>query len=101
MASAEALQVEVAYCPAPGSAEVMALQLPAGATLADALRSSGLLQRHDLVAAALKVGIWSRVRELSTPLRDCDRVEIYRPLQVDPKEARRLRHKRLKRHKTG
>ena len=47
-----------------------------------------------LQQAELKAGIWSRVRDLSTPLRDLDRVEIYRPLQVDPKEARRLRYKR-------
>ena len=42
----------------------------------------------------LKVGIWGRARPLDTPLRERDRVEVYRPLQVDPKEARRLRYRK-------
>ncbi len=94
MAPAESLLVQVAYCPAPGSTDLCELRLLAGAVLSDALTASGLLQRHGLQLADVKAGIWSRVRELTTPLRDLDRVEIYRPLQVDPKEARRLRYKR-------
>lgn len=94
MAPAEALQVEVVYCPGPGRIETCTLQLPAGALLSDALNASGLLQRHGLALEGLKAGIWSRVHELTAPLRDRDRVEIYRPLLVDPKEARRLRYKR-------
>lgn len=43
---------------------------------------------------SLRLGIWGRVRPLSTPLRDRDRIEAYRPLTVDPKEARRQRHAR-------
>jgi uncharacterized protein len=87
-------RVEVIYCPQPGQVDSVTLQLPAGATLADALQGSGLLQRHGLAAEALEAGIWSRVKPPETPLRDNDRVEIYRPLHVDPKEARRLRYKR-------
>ena len=94
MAPAEPLRVQVAYCPVPGSTDQCELLLPAGAVLSDALAASGLLQRHGLQLVDVKAGIWSRVRELATPLRDLDRVEIYRPLQVDPKEARRLRYKR-------
>lgn len=41
---------------------------------------------------ALRIGIWGRVRPLSTLLRERDRIEVYRPLTVDPKEARRLRY---------
>lgn len=40
----------------------------------------------------LRIGIWGRVRSLDTPLRDRDRIEVYRPLTVDPKEARRQRY---------
>ena len=94
MVPAELLRVQVAYCPAPGSTDLCEVRLPEGAVLSDALAASGLLQRHGLQLADVKVGIWSRVRELTTPLRDLDRVEIFRPLQVDPKEARRLRYKR-------
>ena len=89
-AAAEALQVEVVVCPAPGQAHRVLLRLNAGATLGDALRASGL------EADGAPVGIWGRVQPLQTVLRDRDRVEIYRPLKVDPKEARRLRYKRAK-----
>ena len=39
-----------------------------------------------------RIGIWGRVRPLETPLRERDRIEVYRPLTVDPMEARRLRY---------
>ena len=91
-----ALQVEVVYCPGPGVDDLTALRLEPPATVADALVASGLLQRHGLRLEALSVGIWARRCELDTPLRDLDRVEVYRPLTVDPKEARRLRYKQHK-----
>lgn len=91
-----ALRVEVLYCPAPGVADRVALQLPQGSCLQDAVDASGLCLRHALEAATLKVGIWGRVQPPQTLLRDQDRVELYRPLRVDPKEARRLRYKRAK-----
>lgn len=94
MAPAE-LQVEVVYCPQPGVADQAALLLAPGATVADALSLSGVLQRHGLQPGALQVGVWGRARPLSTPLRDGDRVELYRPLSVDPKEARRQRYRQL------
>jgi len=101
MASAETLQVEVVYCPAPGVDERVTLTLPVGATLADALAASGLPARHGLQRETLRVGIWSRVRDPATVLRERDRVEIYRPLTVDPKEARRLRYQRHQQHRRG
>ncbi len=88
------LQVEVVYCPGPGVAHRVALHLPAGALLGDALLASGMLQRHGLALEGLRVGIWCRACEPATALREGDRVEIYRPLTVDPKEARRLRYRR-------
>ena len=90
------LHVEVVYCPRPGVTDRVALTLPATATAADALHASGLAQRHDLPAAGLRLGVWCRVCEPGTALRERDRVEIYRPLTVDPKEARRLRYTRHK-----
>lgn len=88
------LRVEVVYCPSPGVNDFTSLRLAEGATVTDALRASGVLQRHALVAENLKLGVWSKPREATSPLRDRDRIEIYRPLTVDPKEARRLRYKR-------
>lgn len=98
MARAEAvrLRIEVVYCAAPGQTDRVALDLPEGACLQDAVEASGLCSRHALDAATLKAGTWGRVQPPQTPLRDQDRVELYRPLRVDPKEARRLRYKRAK-----
>jgi len=88
------MQVVVAYSPAPQQVDHVALQLPAGATVNDALRESGLAQRHPGIdLAALKVGVWGKLRPLEHVLRDGDRVELYRPLKVDPKEARRQRYR--------
>jgi putative ubiquitin-RnfH superfamily antitoxin RatB of RatAB toxin-antitoxin module len=57
-----------------------------------ALRSSGWLEKFpEIDSTATLVGIWGRLTELRQPLRDQDRVEIYRPLRVDPKVARRER----------
>lgn len=98
MAPAETLRIEVVYCPQPGQTDLVSLTLAAGATLADAVHASGLLGRHGLALDGLRAGIWSKVKEPGTALRDRDRVEIYRPLTVDPKEARRQRYKR---HKAG
>ena len=90
------LCVEVVYCPQPGTTDRVTVTLPAGATVADALRVSGLLARHALASEGLRLGVWCRVSNADTRLRDRDRVEIYRPLQVDPKEARRQRYQRHK-----
>jgi putative ubiquitin-RnfH superfamily antitoxin RatB of RatAB toxin-antitoxin module len=91
--AATPLRIEVAYCPAPGRAELVELRLPPGALLRDAISASGLAQRHELSAQPL-AGVWGKLRPLDSPLRDLDRVELYRALRVDPKEARRLRYKR-------
>jgi hypothetical protein len=91
---AERLAIEVVYCPRPGACDRVELELDAPATAADALRASGLPARHGLVEAELRVGIWGRVQPHETMLRTRDRVEVYRPLIVDPKEARRLRYRR-------
>lgn len=94
------LSVQVSYSPAPRQVDSVALKLPAGSTVADALRASGLLERHGLVLdAALSVGVWMKAKPLETPLREADRVEIYRGLKVDPKEARRLRYRKQPRQR--
>lgn len=97
MANAEGshIRVSVAYSPRAGDVDEVFVELPAGATLIDAIRASGMAQRHpglDLDAARL--GIWGRLQSPTHPLRERDRVEIYRPLLVDPKEARRQRFRK-------
>lgn len=76
----------------PDCQEVVALRLEEGSTVADALARSDLARRFPQVdLAAAPVGVWSRPCERATRLRDGDRVEVYRPLQADPKEMRRRR----------
>jgi uncharacterized protein len=87
------IDVEVVYCARPGAVDRVELALPDGSTLAAALAASGVLTRHGLNAEGLLVGIWGRTQPLGAVLRSRDRVEIYRPLQCDPKEARRLRYR--------
>lgn len=100
-ASGDLLRVQVVLCPQPGSCRSADLQLPSGAFLSDALRASLLLAPGEWSDPDLKAGIWGRVRPLNTPLRDQDRVEVYRPLLVDPKEARRQRYRRHRERQQG
>ena len=96
MASPETstIAVRVAFSPKPGEVDELELRLPVGASVDTALQASGLAQRHPGIdLSALAVGVWGKVRARGDALRDADRVEVYRPLQVDPKEARRLRYK--------
>jgi len=93
------LHVEVVYAPDARQVERVALRLPSGATVADALEASGLPARHGWAdLAALRCGVWMKPQAMDTVLRDRDRVEVYRPLKVDPKEARRQRYRS---HKQG
>jgi putative ubiquitin-RnfH superfamily antitoxin RatB of RatAB toxin-antitoxin module len=89
------LRITVVFSPSAGQVDEVLLSLPEGATVQDALQASGLMERHSLLQPlALPVGVWGKRRGLEDRLRDQDRVEIYRPLRVDPKEARRQRHRR-------
>jgi putative ubiquitin-RnfH superfamily antitoxin RatB of RatAB toxin-antitoxin module len=92
--------VSVVYC-APHAVWSGEIELPEGASLGDAILKSGVLAVHpDLDLAQLAVGVFSRPKALDAPALDGDRIEIYRPLLVDPKEARRHRAE-LRRRKGG
>ncbi len=90
----DAVHVEVVYAPAGAPVDLTRLSLPAGSTLGQALAAAGVLARHGLALSQADAGIWGRRAGLDACLRDGDRVELYRPLLCDPKEARRLRHRR-------
>lgn len=93
--SGPGLVVSVAYSPRAGVVDEVEVSLSAGARLGDALRASGLLERHPQIDLAVqRVGVWGRVCGLETALRARDRVEVYRPLQIDPMQARRERQRR-------
>ena len=94
MAHADLLRIEVIYCPEPGRVDLRQVQLRPGAVVADALAASGILGAHPEPAGGWRLGIWGRAQDSKMLLRDLDRVEVYRGLLVDPKEARRQRYKR-------
>lgn len=85
------LSVDVCYA-LPDAQTLIAVELPPGATLRQAIDASGILARHpEIDLAKLKVGIYGKLKPLDAVLVDHDRVEIYRPLIVDPKAARQRR----------
>jgi putative ubiquitin-RnfH superfamily antitoxin RatB of RatAB toxin-antitoxin module len=85
------IRVEVVYALREEQV-LVALELEDGATVRQAIEMSGLARRFpDIDPARSPVGIFGRVTAEDARLRDGDRVEIYRPLPVDPKAARRNR----------
>ena len=95
------LHITVVICVGPGSTAEYTLQLPEGATVADALTAcdAGLQPPEDGKGAA--VGLWGRQVALDSSLAQGDRVEVYRALKVDPKVARRERFARQGARTTG
>jgi hypothetical protein len=90
-----ALRVEVVYA-LPAGADSCFVDLDSsetpGRTVIDAVRASGMLERHpEIDLRRVRLGIYGKVVAASAPLAHGDRVEIYRPLAMDPKEARRRR----------
>lgn len=89
MAQAESLRVRVIYA-LPDHQAIVDLQLPPGTSITEAVSRSGLLQKFPEAAARpLSCAIFGRAVPLSYELRDGDRIEILRPLLIDPKQSRR------------
>lgn len=83
--------VTVVYASAD-ALHVLNVELESGATIGQAINASGLLSLEpELRRGTLDVGVWNRVARLDAVVREGDRIEVYRPLTVDPKEARRIR----------
>ncbi len=85
-------RVSIVYCPADCPPWEARLDLPSQATIGQALEQSGVLSAFaELRLDSISVGVFSLPRRLDDPVHEGDRIEIYRPLIVDPKEARRRR----------
>ena len=85
------MRLTVAYA---GASEqcLVTVELPAGSRIRHAVEASGILKRFPAIRlSGLKVGIHGRLATLEALLQSGDRVEIYRPLLLDPKEIRRER----------
>jgi hypothetical protein len=90
----ELLSVEIAYA-LPETQLLIELEVVAGTTVGEAIENSGILQRFPQIdLSRQKIGIFGKVVEPDRVLSSGDRVEIYRPLIADPKDARRRRAKK-------
>jgi len=91
MGDAAKINVQVCYA-LPGSSFLKALKLDRGTTIAQAVEASGVLRSHpEIDLSQLRLGIFGKLKAADTEVREGDRIEIYRPLQADPKETRRRR----------
>ena len=85
------IQVEIAYA-RPDIQVILLVEVEEGCKVEKVIQQSGILQRFpEINLDQNKVGIFSKIVSLETVLQAGDRVEIYRPLLIDPKQARRTR----------
>ncbi len=85
------IEVDVCYALAERQT-LLQVTLPVGATVQQAIDASDLLTLHpEIDLAKQKVGIFGKLKSLQTALIMHDRVEIYRPLKIEPKLARQQR----------
>lgn len=85
------LQVYVVYA-TPQNEFIRPMRVASGTTIGQAIEGSGVLASFpDINLVTQPVGIYGKKKTLDTPLRERDRVEIYRPLVADPKDSRRRR----------
>ena len=90
------ITVEIAYA-LPEQQLIITIQIPERSSIENAIQTSGILQRFPEIDLNMnKVGIFGKLAKLETSLRDMDRIEIYRPLIVDPKAVRRNRAENAK-----
>ena len=88
------VKIEVCYA-TNYSQNIIQLELPEGSNIKTAIIISGILNLFpEIDLTRNKIGIFSKIKKLTDILQSGDRVEIYRPLLIDPKEARRARAKR-------
>lgn len=92
-AQRETIEVEIVYA-LPERQVLMKVQVPVGTTVEQAIYHSSIMNQFvEIDLNKNRIGIFSRFVERGTVLQQRDRIEIYRPLLIDPKEARRLRVK--------
>lgn len=91
MVEEEGITVELIYIK-PGSQNSLTLKIPKGSNINQAINRSGVIRHFPEIDLTVnKVGVFSKIQSLDTVLCEGDRIEIYRPLEADPKEARRRR----------
>lgn len=89
--SSSHIMVEVAYA-LPNQQLIIPITMPPEANAEAAIRASGILDKFpEIDLSENQIGIFGKLSKLDAPLRNLDRIEIYRPLIADPKEARKQR----------
>lgn len=93
----DSICVEVAYA-LPEKQRIVKLDVPPGTTALEAVTLSKLEEVFDelVVGPDLKIGVWGKATTADRVLVAGERVEIYRPLLVDPKEVRKARAAKAK-----
>ena len=87
----KSIDVEVVFALAEDQG-LLSVSLPEGATIADAVTLSGIAEKFpDEDLDALQTGLWGQPVDRDRLVKDGDRVELFRPLEMDPREARRLK----------
>lgn len=90
-----ALRVTVCWSPRPREVREWQVDLSAGATARDALAASGLyIEFPECRSQPLHLSVWGRLASATQGVREGDRIEVLRPLRVDPKVARRERFRK-------
>ena len=90
------LSIEIVYA-LPDAQTLIETAVEPGTTVETAIKGSGILQQYpDIDLDSNAVGIWYRTCKLTDVVNQGDRIEIYRPLIADPKEARRRRAEKAK-----
>ena len=88
---ANLITVEVAYAK-PDAQKIITVQVEKNSTIEMAIQRSGILELFpEIDLTKQKVGIFSQLKKLTDKVQHGDRIEIYRELTIDPKEARRKR----------
>lgn len=83
------ITVEIVYAQ-PQQQTIFSVKLPEGSTVYQAIQASTILQQFPVINLEKnKVGIFGKLVKLNALVNNNDRIEIYRPLIIDPKEARR------------
>jgi putative ubiquitin-RnfH superfamily antitoxin RatB of RatAB toxin-antitoxin module len=93
--------VEVAFA-LPNEQLIIPISMPPEANAEAAIRASGILSKFPEIDLNVnQIGIFGKLSKLDAPLRNLDRIEIYRPLIADPKEVRKQRAEEGKAMKKG
>lgn len=91
------IKIEIAFAKSDKDQCILTIEIEEGSTIAAVIQAADIIAMYpEIDLAKHKVGIFGKHRVLSDTVKEGDRVEIYRPLTIDPKEARRAKARKNK-----